>query len=83
MIELILIVTAVIFTAVIIKLHNGKSKSKSVGRLKKSKYYGKKEIRRKCPICSMELAKDEPLYASRSNDKILVHGCPYCFKNDT
>lgn len=40
---------------------------------------------RRCPLCSTTLTRDEPLYASHvetyNERKVLIHGCPYCYKN--
>lgn len=37
-----------------------------------------------CPLCSRRLSKLEPLYASfietEYGRKILIYGCPYCYK---
>lgn len=42
---------------------------------------------RKCPLCSTILHRDEPLYATNlqtsSGRKILIHGCPYCYKEES
>ena len=39
-----------------------------------------------CPLCSHILTRDEPLYASHldmgGDRRILIHGCPYCYKNE-
>jgi hypothetical protein len=39
-----------------------------------------------CPLCRTRLSKYEALYASRARfsdgDKILIHGCRYCYKPD-
>jgi hypothetical protein len=39
---------------------------------------------RMCPCCRKELARDEPLYASKAfcdgDNKILIHGCAVCYK---
>ncbi len=39
---------------------------------------------RMCPVCRATLTKYESLYASKtrtsSGEKILIHGCKYCFK---
>ncbi len=41
---------------------------------------------RMCPICRNRLNKYEALYASKikagNQDKILIHGCRYCYKED-
>lgn len=41
---------------------------------------------RLCPLCGSELTKYEGLYASRiiekSENKILIMGCKYCYKDD-
>ncbi|MBN1501750.1 MAG: hypothetical protein JW982_16440 [Spirochaetes bacterium] len=40
---------------------------------------------RRCPLCSRILIRDEPLYATHVETagvkKILIHGCPYCYKD--
>jgi rubrerythrin len=40
---------------------------------------------RRCPLCRKILSRDEPLYATHieyaGNKKILIHGCPYCYKD--
>lgn len=39
-----------------------------------------------CPLCAHLLTRDEPLYASHiqstSGEKILIHGCRFCYKPD-
>lgn len=39
-----------------------------------------------CPLCGSELTKYEGLYASKitekSENKIIIMGCKYCFKNN-
>ncbi len=41
---------------------------------------------RMCPICRSYLEKWEPLYSSKTKksteEKILIHGCRYCYKED-
>jgi hypothetical protein len=41
---------------------------------------------RMCPLCRTKLSKYEALYASRmrfsDGDKIMIHGCRYCYKPD-
>ena len=41
---------------------------------------------RMCPLCRSELSKYEALYASKEKnadgEKILIHGCRYCYKPD-
>lgn len=41
---------------------------------------------RRCPLCTRTLTRDEPLYATNvetgSGRKILIHGCPYCYKEE-
>jgi hypothetical protein len=42
---------------------------------------------RLCPLCGKELTRYEALYASQIEEKgkkmILIHGCRYCYKEDT
>ena len=39
-----------------------------------------------CPVCRSPLEKWEPLYSSRirgqSEEKIFIHGCSYCYKDE-
>lgn len=41
--------------------------------------------KRTCPVCNMELKKDEPLYAHFSDingkKKILIYGCQHCHRD--